>query len=918
MADYDLIYPGLRIDAVLQTAYELQQQGYIFRGVASEFSGTPDERTWLITGEGSTGYGFTTAVPKGCVGICLFDGSSWSGKVVRVVTIDVAPTSGSTNAVQSGAVYSMVNIVANSISSALNSLTFEETTIPGDETFKRVESLKMTSQGVTDILTSFTILAATASKAGLLSADDKKKIDSFLGIIESMEFEDTTLSVDKGTKIEESVYITVDHIDQVIAKLTLLAATSSKAGLLSAADKEKLDAILTEIRSIVVTDTTLLLNQGTEITESLKWTVGGVQEVISAFTILAATTSKAGLMSADDKAKLNTLFADGYKFAGIAEPSTTPMSTTAKIFYIATQAGTYTLFGDTTLTDGINVLMYSGSAWSGLQIVGIDSTPTSGSKSLVESGGVNAVFDNVYENIGGENFNDKNKWEQGAISSGTGENNTTLRNYRIRTKEIAYTHNDRKVTLPQGMSVYVFLYASDGTFINSNGWLESATIMAGSYYRLVLAKDTASTSPSTTITVDDLQYVNIGVIALYECGSKVYDAVLDFDVTLDSQKVISIYIASGDLEWHTTTSTYKGKGVIVDVRRFKGQVVRMINTDIAFYYAALTNDSHVDDTMPSYANSEKRKAISANTVEEILITDDINYMFIPTLNSNGDSIYPTVVILGKVNYQNRQVLQHNLEIEDIQKSVFDTQILEDELTLTNHVINSRTEKWITHGTARGAFIDVSKYHGRSVSFENHNEGKAYFAELADNTDTAGTTPSYTTLDQRKYVNPDEKVIVKIAPDTNYIYVSVTSTSGDDIYPNVTILSKIIAETVSMDNIPQIYKNVQKKAAQLQYLDWYAKGPISNYITEGEHVGMLYSSCVEVDRYVNYDISLKTFMTAANNPYSLLYTENLEQGNHRSGYGFTYYTNRNTGRAYMGTVCSRLTERRSALGVLWRE
>ena len=247
-----------------------------------------------------------------------------------------------------------------------------------------------------------------------------------------------------------------------------------------------------------------------------------------------------------------------------------------------------------------------------------------------------------------------------------------------------------------------------------------------------------------------------------------------------------------------------------------------------------------------------------------------------------------------------------MEIEDIQKSVFDTQILEDELTLTNHVINSRTEKWITHGTARGAFIDVSKYHGRSVSFENHNEGKAYFAELADNTDTAGTTPSYTTLDQRKYVNPDEKVIVKIAPETNYIYVSVTSTSGDDIYPNVTILSKIIAETVSMDNIPQIYKNVQKKAAQLQYLDWYAKGPISNYITEGEHVGMLYSSCVEVDRYVNYDISLKTFMTAANNPYSLLYTENLEQGNHRSGYGFTYYTNRNTGRAYMGTVCSRLT------------
>lgn len=329
MADYDLIYPGLRIDDVLETAYELQQQGYIFRGVASEFSGTPTERTWLITGEGSTGYGFTTAVPKGCVGICLFNGSTWSGKVVKVVTLDAAPTSGSTNAVQSGAVYSMVNTIATSISNALNSLTFQETTVSGDDGIKLVQSLLMTSQGVTDILTSFTILAATTSKAGLLSASDK----------------------------------------------------------------EKLDAILTNIRSMVVTDTTLTPNQGTELTESLKWTVGGVLEVISAFTILAATTSKAGLMSASDKEKLNTLFADGYKFAGIAVPSSTPMSTDAKIFYIATQAGTYTLFGDITLTDGINVLMYSGSAWSSVQVVGITDKIAALSSELLESGAAAGLLD---------------------------------------------------------------------------------------------------------------------------------------------------------------------------------------------------------------------------------------------------------------------------------------------------------------------------------------------------------------------------------------------------------------------------------------------------------------------------------------------------------------------------------------------
>ena len=322
MGNYDLAFPGAAIDAILTTAYDLQNAGYIFKGSAYLYSGTPTQRTWLLAGEGFIGFGFSTAVPKGCLGICKYDGSTWSGDVVRVVTIDQAPTSGSTNAVQSGAVYSMVNTVATGISNALNSLTFQETTVSGDEGLKLVESLKMTSQGVTDILTSFTILAATTSKAGLLSASDKAK----------------------------------------------------------------LDAILTNIRSMVVTETTLTPNQGTELTESLKWTVGGVQEVISAFTILAATTSKAGLMSSEDKEKLNTLFADGYKFAGIATPSTVPMSTTAKIFYIATEAGTY--FNAVTVTQGINILSWNGTAWNAVQVIGIDDEPTASSNNLVKSEGV--------------------------------------------------------------------------------------------------------------------------------------------------------------------------------------------------------------------------------------------------------------------------------------------------------------------------------------------------------------------------------------------------------------------------------------------------------------------------------------------------------------------------------------------------
>lgn len=325
MDDYSLIYPGLRIDDVLITAYDLQTQGYIFKGSASLWSGTPTHRTWLLAPAGFVGLGFTTAIPKGSIGICKYNGSSWSGDLINVVTIDSTVTAGSTNP-----------ITAGGVNSALDEL----------------------AAGIRDTLLSFTVV-------------------------------DNTNQIYQGDKITFGVSMDDGQgVEHLITSFEILAATVSKAGLLSASDKAKLDAILTNIRSMVVVDTTAYADEGNQITESLKWTVGGTQEVISAFTILAATTSKAGLMSSEDKAKLNILFADGYKFAGIATPSTVPMSTTAKIFYIATQAGTYSRFDDIELTDGINVLMYSGSAWSAVQAIGIDDEPTADSENLVKSGGV--------------------------------------------------------------------------------------------------------------------------------------------------------------------------------------------------------------------------------------------------------------------------------------------------------------------------------------------------------------------------------------------------------------------------------------------------------------------------------------------------------------------------------------------------
>ena len=69
-------------------------------------------------------------------------------------------------------------------------------------------------------------------------------------------------------------------------------------------------------------------------------------------------------------------------------------------------------------------------------------------------------------------------------------------------------------------------------------------------------------------------------------------------------------------------------------------------------------------------------------------------------------------------------------------------------------------------------------------------------------------------------------------------------------------------------------------------------------------GIPYSSVKENDKYVGLDVSVYTFMTAINNPYSLLYTENVNALSSRSSWG-TQYNGKNC-RAYYGLTCSELT------------
>lgn len=314
---------GQIMQDVLLTIINSISGGYMFGGVAQHNGnvGNPDYNVFYLAGSGAyTGYGGAITIEAGCYGVFRYNGV-WTQEVVDIgVRLSGSIVAGETR-----------GVTGDTINTALQTL-----------------------------------------------------FDNVMNILDTLTFTYNTPSAQQATKAMLDVIMTpMGGAPHVLTTLTLVSATAAAAGLMSAEDKQKVDRMLTDFRSLSFSDTTAVSDQATKIVQTLSATLGENPEAITTMTFLAATTSKAGLLSAADKAKLDALWSSGYQFAGIATPSTTPISTTSKIFYIATEAGTY--FNAVTVTQGINILSWNGSAWSAVQVVGIDDEPTPTSGNLVTS-----------------------------------------------------------------------------------------------------------------------------------------------------------------------------------------------------------------------------------------------------------------------------------------------------------------------------------------------------------------------------------------------------------------------------------------------------------------------------------------------------------------------------------------------------
>jgi len=102
------------------------------------------------------------------------------------------------------------------------------------------------------------------------------------------------------------------------------------------------------------------------------------------------------------------------------------------------------------------------------------------------------------------------------------------------------------------------------------------------------------------------------------------------------------------------------------------------------------------------------------------------------------------------------------------------------------------------------------------------------------------------------------------------------------------------------------ENTWRRATQMLNVSWRPQDTIPStgsvvYRPSKTYTGVPYCQTKEIDKFIGFDVSFTTFLTAVNNPYSLLYTEDINGDRSTSYYGFLYHGT--TAGPYMGVDCS---------------
>lgn len=439
------------------------------------------------------------------------------------------------------------------------------------------------------------------------------------------------------------------------------------------------------------------------------------------------------------------------------------------------------------------------------------------------------------------------------------------------------------------------------------------------------------------VNLADGLVINDGGRITWNTGTKVNSDITKYTGYLDISGVQKIIYPRAQTT--STSSTYgmafydedkvyiSGQRCIVGAES-TGYVMTELAVPEGAVYARFTITTYIDaiGTFPVYDASQAEATITERlTASEIAIAQ--NAADIDTLNG-----YDIAGIRADVNTILNQLL------EDVMVDFASYKSLRDKY------INA-SNKWATYGGYSCKLIPVES-EMVSVSFVGNAEHNTSYAFLTSANATSGATPDFCIDTTRTQISAGESVAAPIPPDAKYIYIYEKGSNGNILPAQMTIkqfssgadgmaeiqkeLSRVrsVLENTLMHmtdqsgwDVPENrgVRNALRKAEQLMELKWTPKAAVphrtGSFSPNVQVTGVPYSSVKETHKYVGLTMSLRTFMTAVNNPYSLLYTENVSADNSESAYGITYHgTNCAT---YYGMVCSSLVAAALGFDTYWK-
>ena len=209
--------------------------------------------------------------------------------------------------------------------------------------------------------------------------------------------------------------------------------------------------------------------------------------------------------------------------------------------------------------------------------------------------------------------------------------------------------------------------------------------------------------------------------------------------------------------------------------------------------------------------------------------------------------------------------------------------------------------------------DENRYHDGTLKIESGTYD-TYISFVRDIDYVEGKKVTFASNETGRHTIPPKTVVTLDIPnDTKYIVF--TKHASYVLYRPLKLNLSANALLGRIKQTRKLYRdmpknravlNSYKRAHQLLDLRWNALSTVPTTtnaieLSAGNHVGVVYSSVKECDKYVGWNVSIETFMTAVHNPYSLLYTEDVNESRSKSAYGKTYH-GVNCG-AYFGIVCN---------------